>query len=275
MKILSIDVGIKNLSVCLFNVDVSLKTNIISKWNNINLGESEEMKCIEIDKNGHCGKPAKFTKDNNCYCLKHSKKQKYIMPCTELNKSYLNKQTIASLEKIAEKYGIHNEKVSKKSLLNSINKFIEDNCFIPVKKSNASKVDLVTIGRNIVDKLDTLLENDILSIDTIIIENQIGPIANKMKTIQGMISQYFIMRNTNIKIEFISACNKLKDFATESIDTEYKERKKMGIQICRQLLKDDSSYSEWEEFFEKHLKKDDLSDCFLQGLWYIKHKICL
>lgn len=274
MKILSIDVGIKNLSVCLFNVDVSSKTNIISKWNNINLGESEEMKCLEIDKNGHCGKPAKFMKDNNCYCLKHSKKQKYIMPCTELNKSNLNKQTIASLEKIAEKYGIHNDKVSKKSLLNNINKFVEDNCFIPIKKNNASKVDLVTIGRNIVFKLDNLLDNDILSIDTIIIENQIGPIANKMKTIQGMISQYFIMRNNNIKIEFISACNKLKDFATETNDTEYKERKKMGIQICRQLLKDNSCYSGWEEFFEKHLKKDDLSDCFLQGLWYIKHKIC-
>jgi hypothetical protein len=24
-------------------------------------------------------------------------------------------------------------------------------------------------------------------------------------------------------------------------------------------------------FFSKHQKKDDLSDCFLQGMWYIKH----
>jgi hypothetical protein len=93
-----------------------------------------------------------------------------------------------------------------------------------------------------------------------------------MKTIQGMISQYFIMRNHNIKIEFISASNKLKDFLpAEKID--YKQRKQLGIKTCLELICSDFRFKEWEDVFKKHNKKDDLSDCFLQGMWYIKNKL--
>ena len=41
-------------------------------------------------------------------------------------------------------------------------------------------------------KMDELYKDD--DIDTVIIENQISPIANRMKTLQGMIAQYFIMK---------------------------------------------------------------------------------
>ena len=105
-------------------------------------------------------------------------------------------------------------------------------------------------------------------------ENQIGPLANKMKTIQGMISQYFIMKNNNIHIDFISATNKLKDFIKDTTNkTDYKERKKLGIQITTQLIKSEDRFNKWSSFLDKHNKKDDLSDCFLQGLWYIKNKL--
>ena len=83
MKILSVDVGIRNLSFCLFEIEDSDKTKIeIIKWDNIDLTTITENKCIEIDKNGLCDKPAKFIKPNseNCYCLKHSKKQQIQIP---------------------------------------------------------------------------------------------------------------------------------------------------------------------------------------------------
>jgi hypothetical protein len=146
-----------------------------------------------------------------------------------------------------------------------------------VQKNNASKVDLVTIGRNIQHKFDEILCDHQQSINKIIIENQIGPIANKMKTIQGMLSQYFIMRNNNIQIDFISASNKLKDFIptveekTEKLD--YKQRKKLGIQTTLNIVNNDFRFKFWADFLHKHNKKDDLSDCFLQGMWYIKYKI--
>ena len=205
----------------------------------------------------------------------------------DLKPSHLNKQTLQKLIDIAAKYKVINtnnlETSYKKSQLVSLIKdFSEKNCFSEVKKSNATKIDLVTVGRNIQNHFDDILCNYLLTIDTIIIENQIGPIANKMKTIQGMLAQYFIMKNNNISIDFISATNKLKDFLPlvketnnekekEKEKMDYKDRKKLGIQICTNFVSQDNQFKEWNTFFSKHQKKDDLSDCFLQGMWYIKH----
>jgi hypothetical protein len=275
MKILSIDVGIKNLSYCLFETqssEVETKHIKVLKWDNIDLSEKNNFKCIEVDKNGLCNKPAKFSKDQKCYCLKHSKKHNYLQLPTEFKQSHLKKQKLQNLIDIADKYKLTYEKPPKKSnILGIIQEFINNNCYTPIIKTNATKVDLVTIGRNIQHKFNDIFV-DVASIDTIIIENQIGPIANKMKTIQGMISQYFIMKNNNVNIEFVSASNKLKDFLpNEKID--YKQRKKLGIQTCLSIVNSDFRFKEWETFVNKHTKKDDLSDCFLQGLWFIKHKI--
>ena len=278
MKLLSIDVGIRNLSFCLFEIQSpSEKSNHLKiiKWDNIDLSEKTESKCIEVDKNGLCDKQAKFTKDGKCYCLKHSKNQQFLQPSSDLKPSYINKQKIQNLIEIADKYKVKYETPTKKAnLVASLNEFINNNCFTPVEKTNAKKVDLVTIGRNIQHKFDYILGEHLDSIETIIIENQIGPIANKMKSIQGMISQYFIMKNNNIQIEFISAANKLKDYLPKNNEkTDYKQRKKLGIQTCLEMITTDFRFKEWETFFNKHAKKDDLSDCFLQGMWFIKYKI--
>jgi len=269
MKLLSIDVGIKNLSFCLFETHEQLR---IVKWDNIDLTEISEKKCIDVDKNGLCNKPAKFMKDGKCYCLKHSKKHNYIHPTSELNPTFINKQKIQSLIEIADKYKINYDKPPKKTnLIHLITEFINTNCFTLINKPNATKVNLVTIGKNIQHKFDEIFADE--HVDSIIIENQIGPIANKMKTIQGMLSQYFIMKNNNINIDFISATNKLKDFIQDKEKIDYKQRKKLGIEVCKNYITNDYRFNQWEDFFQKHSKKDDLSDCFLQGMWYIKYKL--
>ena len=54
MKILSIDVGIKNLSFCLMEIDKDNDESIsILKWDNINLTETSQTQtvCSELDKN--------------------------------------------------------------------------------------------------------------------------------------------------------------------------------------------------------------------------------
>ena len=265
MKIVSIDVGIKNLSFCLFNQDTNNNLQVI-KWDNINLSEKHELLC------GECDKPAKFCKDNQYYCIKHSKKHNYVKPTNELSASFLKKQKLQVLMDIANKYKLTVDPLFKKSqVLDIITEFIEHNCYTEVSKISASKVDLVTIGRNMQHKFDEIFAEHLSSIDIMIIENQIGPLAKKKKTIQGMISQYFIMKNNNIRIEFISAGNKLKDFLPNE-KTDYGQRKKLGIQICLDIVSKDVRFKEWEPFVNKYKKKDDLSDCFLQGMWFIKHK---
>ena len=114
MKILSIDVGIKNLALCLFEKLNESEQYIISKQDIINLSKEESYNCTFIDKNNMCNKPAKYKKYNKCYCLKHSKKQEYKIPKKENNASVINKQKIAKLHDIAKLYDIHCDAKIKK-----------------------------------------------------------------------------------------------------------------------------------------------------------------
>ena len=88
-----------------------------------------------------------------------------------------------------------------------------------------------------------------------------------MKTLQGMIMQHFIENNINNVVP-VNSNNKLKDFLGKK-KTSYAERKKESVKITRQLIQN----SNWNDHFEKHKKKDDLADCFLQAKWYISHKL--
>ena len=104
--------------------------------------------------------------------------------------------------------------------------------------------------------------------DHVIIENQVSPLANRMKTIQGMVTQYFVMKNVP-NIEYISSSNKLKNFI-EKKKTTYNERKKIGVEVTGKLINEKPGLVKWEEFFKTHKKKDDLADSFLQGLWFLE-----
>jgi hypothetical protein len=267
MRILSIDVGIKNLAFCLLDNDK------IAKWDVINLASQEAVAlCCEVDKSVNCNKPAKFIKENKHYCLKHAKKQTFQIPTPELKNAFINKQKIAKLYEMADKYGIaYTNSTKKADLVKGLTDYISQTCFDSVHNVDASEIDLVTIGKNLKKHFDeTFSEDEVL--DYVIIENQISPIANRMKTIQGMIAQYFIMKGANPKIEFVSSINKLKDLvpADKNVKLTYGERKKMGVSKCLEIIqdKDTTSYAEWAAYFMSHKKKDDLADSFLQGRWF-------
>ena len=265
MKIISIDVGIKNLSYCLFDTDIVNinKRSGILKWDNIDLSTSEPSQCaINL-----CNKPAKYKKNNCQFCVSHAKKQTYSKIPKQLLPKNLKKLSLLDLNKLLDKYLPNSQSNMKKTeIWLTLAEYVNEKCFEDIISNDATKLSIVTIGRNIVEKLDLILKDEIEHIQLCIIENQIGPLAVKMKTIQGMLSQYFIMRNTNIQIDFVNASNKLKEFVKEK--TDYKERKKLGVLHCFNLIEES-----WKPFFSSHAKKDDLSDCYLQGLWYIKNNI--
>jgi len=278
MKVVSIDVGIKNMAFCVLNTTTT--TEKVEIWDIINVAEETPKKC------GCCIKPAKFKKNDTYYCLKHAKAEKqYIIPTAELKPATINKHKIAQLILLADKYKIafDKEKTKKPELLSLIHTYMNERCFEKAVEVNASNVDLITVGRNIQKKFDAIFHSISHEITHVIIENQISPIANRMKTIQGMVAQYFIMKNPAIVIEFISSSNKLKivekdtddedggcDEATGDDKTTYASRKKKGVVVCLELLKDDKTMV---TYLKTHKKKDDLADAFLQGMWYInKHK---
>jgi hypothetical protein len=155
----------------------------------------------------------------------------------------------------------------------------------------ADSVSLISVGYNLMQKFDKLFYSETAEgglhyymPNRVVIENQISPIATRMKTVQGMVTQYFLMRGVSkTNISYISATNKLKAWSAINADAEidtYDDRKKTGIACVRSMLSQtttqpgtlpvtgmtDADIQRWRTAFESHKKKDDMADSLLQGI---------
>jgi len=304
MKVISFDVGIKNMAYCF--LDVSGNKVSICDWNVLNLLEEPVVleTCSQMTPGKTkkvlpkpCSKKAKYRKNEQCYCEKHAKSgSPFIIPTKKNSMTYLKKLKVDELIKIGQTnllfLGSENLPKLKKDILEKIGDFYEKKCFepvIPKKNKNASEIDLISIGK----KMKELLNNaeGINETTHVVIENQISPIANRMKTIQGMLAQYFIMKNSDIEIDFVSSANKLNQFKNPMKDktiskvvnsdllentlienNDYKQNKKDGIYYSSLIMEKNPCFNMWQETMNVSKKKDDLADSFLQGLWYLKNK---
>jgi hypothetical protein len=337
MRLISYDIGIKNLAYCV--IEYEDKQLSIIDWNVMNLLEETTAleKCSQINKikgsnnpTCQCIKDARFKKGDQYYCTKHAQKSGFIVPTKKQKRGFLKKMGNNEIHQLAKSLFLFDnlEKTKKDELVDKIMKYYEKQCLelvIEKKEKNAGEADLILIGKRMKKLLD---ENQITeTITHVVIENQISPIATRMKTVQGMLTQYYIDRNIDMFIDFISSVNKLKQFLP-SIDlkkkikkpklkntmkletkneeikeneetkenenttdekeeqetgskkeetgskkdkTTYKDHKKSGITYCSQIIENNPQFSNWKEKLETK-KKDDLADCFLQGLWYFKQK---
>ena len=355
MRIISFDVGMKNLAYCLFRIPDPINSTgaspsdiihqiQIERWDVIDLRFEPNLEDTLITDSTppapkrtciNDGKLAKWMYLHVSgsstlpllYCSKCSEKSKYKTPSREIL-PIKRKPEILTKKKLGELMDIKanlsappnqpgngqpevatNLKLRKADLIQEITTTLSRDYLEPFdenkyschiagtvppskpKKANytyAHDLDLITYGRNMMKHLDAILYSPSASasntpIDMMIIENQISTLASRMKTLQGMITQYFIMKHIP-QIEFISASCKLKLFTDTSLDltntetvcvdaSTYADRKKSGIAVCRSLgeisRKRNSDYAKWMPVFENHKKKDDLADCFLQGLWRV------
>jgi hypothetical protein len=328
MKVVSFDIGIKNMAYCFLSV--SGEQFEILDWNILNLMDEvvqENRVCDfaipnksskKIPENTvvkTCGKKAKYScpSGNRFLCETHAKKtEEYWIQTKEKTPTSIKKLKLDDLITFGKKLGLSEFPSLKKDILDLVLEKIESKCLKPLikpKSKTASETDLITVGRNMTKKLEEL---DHQGITHVIIENQISTIATRMKTIQGMLTQYYIMKGVE-NIEFISSFNKLKAFSKASSDSskasgdsakassdsskasgdsdkassdssknaeksdkdKYKERKADGIAICTKFLDENPLLTPWKKEFEESKKKDDLADCFLQGLFFIRKKaIC-
>ena len=182
------------------------------------------------------------------------------------------------------------QKNTKEQMIEMIQSELDKNYLENIENVRADQIDLITLGKNMMTELDKFISMppyieehtehvgimgglgglEKHKIDIVIIENQISTIASRMKTLQGMIAQYFIMRGTP-GIEFISAANKLKMFMTKK-KTTYTERKVESVEVTKELLEKLPQFKNYKGCLDKNKKKDDLADCFLQGIYYLTLK---
>jgi hypothetical protein len=339
-RILSFDIGIKNLAYCFLekeddNRDVGsdvrsgssvslpqrlsapLPNTKILDWKIIDLLNTEPpvthnhvCKCLlststkKVPK--ECGKKAKYqyTVENGdilYFCDTHAKNNKtYLIPKKSHEESSLNKLKREGLDKLITEYNITldtSTKITNKVLVDLLCDYYTKKSYTLISTNaspnmTANKIDMITIGRNIKHIMDKLEIITTYNPTHIIMENQISTMASRMKTIQGELTMYFIMKFPNAHIEYISSANKLKHFTpvpttpvpttpvpTTPITTsnkKYRQHKQDAIIYTQQMLQTTPELSMWINTFNTNTtKKDDLADCFLQGIWYLRFRLPL
>lgn len=257
----------------------------IMAWDTVNLCNgltANEKPAAPICSTVGCKFAAKFMHESGpehlmvYYCTRHANASGYKMPLPSsiVSPKLLKKMTLEQLRAFSGEYlssAIPDKcEKSKLKLLQHVTGALAAEYLVAVSTKptviSAASMDLITIGRNMHRRFDAL-PHLAAGLDVVIIENQLGTLATRMKTLQGMITQYFIMRGVP-DIRFISATNKLKLFSKEGEDKgDYADRKKRSMEITRALIAEHAP--EHIGLYDKHKKKDDLADCFLQGVWWL------
>ena len=236
MKILSFDVGIKNLAYCI--IDINKDTHNILEWKIINCAEelmNTRLKCCVLRRGKVCDKIA-------------------------INKVIVNDEKIlgfCELKTCQKELHIHPKKKIKK-----------------IKKFKIKNVGLDIIGTNIYEAIKKI--SFLNEIDIILIENQPVLKNPTMKSVQMLLYGGFICEkcNNNYKytLKLFNASRKLQIYTGPEIDishikNKYTQRKFLSIKYTQYFIKD---MENWLKIFEDNKKKDDLADSYLQGLTYYK-----
>lgn len=255
----------------------------ICHWDEIDL-LSEISKTCKL-----CEQKAKFYKYvinkkgqlSQQYCCGRHKK-KFIIPeiVTKIKKSEnkcehegKKKCDKRALQKIGKHYycTVHQKAISKK-----ISKVY------PLKKITSKGYPTALLTLNLIKKLD---EMDFLKeCDEIVIENQPTFKGPKMKTMAITLFNYFLTRDivdqregSKVKnIVFFSPSNKIyvdkknhiKVLSKELVrQHKYKLTKDLSTKYCKRLL---HQHPKEMKILESHKKQDDMSDCYLQAIYYDK-----
>lgn len=250
MKLVSIDVGLRNLAVCVME-GTSRSDLKITHWDVIDvLGEKNG---VELPRCLTCAKPAMWQCSGKFACTKHCPKT------VSFTKSALTKKTIAELTVLYNQYrtGPPTKKGELVTALIEIYKTVGWSKFTGgASIKHAPVLDLAADIARCFDNRDWWKNTDL-----IVIENQKD---RRMFAVQAMIHMYFAANA--FKVKGVSAVHKLNNIVTLDSTTTYKARKKTGILHAEQLMPAAN-----KAFFKSHKKKDDLADSFLQGLWFLEH----
>lgn len=244
VKILSFDIGIKNLAYCM--VELKDDCHTILDWGVLDIMEiflKKNIKCSVV-RNGKtcCADAIVSVKTDNDHHIGFCKKK----TCQKAaNATYSLKQ----LKK--------------------------------VRIINTKSVNILDMSSELIRKLRT--KPEFIDVDIVVLENQ--PVLKNptMKSIQMIVYSFFLIYGVTIEespiknIALFNAGRKLDIYDGPPIETEhsnktYAGRKYLSIEYTKHFLLNNPTKL---DFFNKHSKKDDLADAYLQCLTYYKRNKCV
>lgn len=250
MKLVSFDVGLRNLAYCVMEGKNRSNVKILS-WDLIDVmaegsGFEDNPKCHK------CKKAANYTNTTIYACGRH--KTGSGKPVT---KTSLTKKTLEELNK--EVVDITGK--TKKEVVEKLYKHYSANVWKRCVKS-AKQTSVVDLAPLIAKSLESR-RNIWKDADLIALEQQPD---KRMLCVQAMIHMWFVCQG--FKCKGVSAVHKLTNIVTVDDHTKtYKGRKSTGIIHAQELV----PTQELKTYMMKHPKKDDLADSFLQGLWVLEN----
>jgi len=251
MKLVSFDVGLRNLAFCV--LEGTSRTDLtITAWDLIDV--MAEMGGLDKPLCHKCKKPACWKQDSLFACTRHKGKSVFS------TKAGLQKMKKEELVEIATTMSLQISN-TKKDLIETIYsasaKRVWKRCVKSAKQG--SVVDLAPAIAFSLKERESIWKNA----DLIAFEQQPD---KRMLCVQGMLHMWFVTQGYRCK--GVSAVHKLTNMVTIQDATKtYKGRKKTGIVHAAELVPTE----ELKTFMLKHPKKDDLADSFLQGLWVLEN----
>jgi Mitochondrial resolvase Ydc2 / RNA splicing MRS1 len=255
MKVVSFDVGLRNLAYCVLEGTSRSDVKIVD-WNIIDiLGEQAGVGAARCHK---CETSATYEHASNgtFSCRRHVPK-KIKTP----TKVALNKLTPDQLRQELASDGLVTDGTKKADLVKLIYNHRKQNTW---KKcvSSATGGSVLDLASSIIKSLD-LRHESWAGARVVCLENQMD---RRMFGVQAMLQMYFCCRG--LRCMGVSATHKLSNIVTvEDSTASYKGRKRTGIAHALLLVP-----AENQAHFARHPKKDDLADSFLQGLWVLEHE---
>jgi hypothetical protein len=245
---LCIDVGIKNLAICIGNKEG------ISHWDIVNLSNLDDVKIVCSS----CGKPAKWkVPEKGFVCGVHLPKTAIFV-----GDKTVTKPTVAQLQSF-----LVENKLNSKGKRDDLVERVSTIATIPLpKKKNmnsfaANTVQVHDAIRNWITRDWSKLE----SVTSVYIEHQ--PVYKNpvMKTVQlllfASLRERYLQHNKKTGFFFVHAGKKIK--GEKAGDEGYKDRKNAGIVRAKAFLEsfpEGHIQRKWLEFVESASKKDDLCD---------------
>jgi len=249
MKLVSFDVGLRNLAFCILE-GTSRKDVRILHWDLIDVmaegAGHDNPKCFK------CRKPANWKQGEQYACTVHKKAGRV---CT---KTSLSQKTLEDLKKEAGAFDIQG--TTKKSLVDALYSHYAGRVWKRCVKSckQGSVVDLAPLINTSLKSRTGIWTGS----HKVIFEQQPD---KRMMAVQAMMHMWFECHGYSTK--GVSAVHKLTNMVTVDDATKtYKGRKKTGIVHAAALVP-----AQWKDYMLKHPKKDDLADAFLQGLWFMEN----